>query len=272
MDNQQIDGAAPLAPAIIQPNANANANANAVNRIHVRVPPFWKLNPQLWFKQIEAQFANSAINNDLTKYNTIVGVIDSDVLTSVSDIVLDPPNINLYETLKQRLIKNFTDSDNKKLDQLLHDLTLGDTKPSDLLRRMRAISCGKVSDELLKTLWIQRLPATLQAILSSSSDQLPQLVIMADKIFDVTEISRIQAVSTSKPHDLVNVICNLEDKIESLQNDFRESRSSTKSTSRRRVVNLLEIDHNRYHNHDPNHPTQNFVGITTVTKTKQRNA
>lgn len=133
MDNQQIDGAAPLAPAIIQPNANANANA--VNRIHVRVPPFWKLNPQLWFKQIEAQFANSAINNDLTKYNTIVGVIDSDVLTYVSDIVLDPPNINLYETLKQRLIKNFTDSDNKKLDQLLHDLTcLASSYVSPILR------------------------------------------------------------------------------------------------------------------------------------------
>lgn len=133
MDNQQINGAAHFAPAIIQPNANANANA--VNRIHVRVPPFWKLNPQLWFKQIEAQFANSAINNDLTKYNTIVGVIDSDVLTYVSDIVLDPPNINLYETLKQRLIKNFTDSDNKKLDQLLHDLTcLASSYVSPILR------------------------------------------------------------------------------------------------------------------------------------------
>lgn len=88
MDNQRAAGlplanaqALPIVPPANLANAQANAAAipivqpvNQVNRIQAKVPPFWKLNPQLWFKQIEAQFSNSGIVNDLTKYNTIVGV------------------------------------------------------------------------------------------------------------------------------------------------------------------------------------------------------
>ena len=100
MDNQQVDG------DNIQHNVAPNQPMlnNSVNRIQIREPPFWKQNPQLWFRQIEAQFANSNIINDLTKFNTIVGVIESDILASVSDIVLNPPQANLYDTIKQCLI------------------------------------------------------------------------------------------------------------------------------------------------------------------------
>lgn len=87
-----------------QPDPQAHAQNNAVNRIQVKIPPFWKLNPALWFKQLEAQFANSGVNSQLTKFNTIVGVLESDVLSFVSDIVLNPPAANQYNTIKARLI------------------------------------------------------------------------------------------------------------------------------------------------------------------------
>jgi len=60
MDNQQpqVDGAAILPPPNINTpdNAQANNNAPALNRIQVRIPPFWNINPALWFRQIESQF------------------------------------------------------------------------------------------------------------------------------------------------------------------------------------------------------------------------
>lgn len=144
-NQQPVDGQAvpPIPPVqpIVQPFAQppvqpqvqqntGNVANNAVNRIQVRVPLFWKQNPLLWFRQLEAQFANSNIVNDVTKFNTIVGVIESDILTTVSDIVLKPPANNLYRAIKQRLIKEFADSDDKKLRCLLNDLTLGDLKPT----------------------------------------------------------------------------------------------------------------------------------------------
>ena len=56
---------------------------------------------------METQFYNSDITRDKTKYNTIVGVIDSDILSCVSDIVLNPPPSKKYVTIKERLIKRF---------------------------------------------------------------------------------------------------------------------------------------------------------------------
>lgn len=112
---------------------------------------------------MEAQFANSGIINNLTKFNnlTIVGVIESDILSSVSNIVLRPPANNPYDILKERLIKQFSESNSKKINTLLQDLQLGDMKPSNLLQKMCELSCDKVGDALLQELWIQRLPSTM---------------------------------------------------------------------------------------------------------------
>lgn len=84
-----------------------------IARVSIRVPPFWKANPALWFCQLEAQFENTGIQKDLTKYNTVVSSIESEILNQVSDIVLNPPVSNRYLALKKRLLDQFTDSDQK---------------------------------------------------------------------------------------------------------------------------------------------------------------
>lgn len=42
---------------------------------------------------------------------------------------------------------------------------MGDRKPSQFLRRLRALAQDKISDEVLGTLWLGRLPHNLQAVL-----------------------------------------------------------------------------------------------------------
>lgn len=129
----------------------------------------------------------------------------------------------MYEAIKERLIKQFTETDNKKLASLLNGITLGDMRPTDLLRKMRELSCNKVGDELLKTLQLQRLPITIQTVLSTSTEEINQLALLVDTMLDLTTAPTIQAVSQSQNNnfnDLVNVVCELEGKIENLRKVF----------------------------------------------------
>lgn len=240
-----------IVPPIV-PDAQAD-NAIAIQQVKIRLPPFWKQDPHLWFLQIEAQFTTSNIVADLTKFNTIVGNVDCDILTFVKDIIHNPPANNKYECIKTRLTAKFTASDNTKLKSLFNDLTLGDMKPSDLLLKMRDLSCGKVSDELLQTLWLQRLPTNIQSILACSADALPALTIMADKIFETSENNSIQGIASASEtkNDLTNVIYDLRDKIEVLQKDIHASkpriRSKSPNRNRSDKRSNQKYDHCWYH-------------------------
>lgn len=116
-NNQQVHQNQQQQVVIPSPQDQGNAQPqNIINRIQVKVPPFWKKNPQLWFRQLEAQFSNSNISSELTKFNTIVGVMESDILSTVSDLVLDPPATDMYKAIKARLIQQFAETDTKKIE------------------------------------------------------------------------------------------------------------------------------------------------------------
>ena len=102
-----------------------------VARVSIKAPPFWAPDPNLWFRQMEAQFQLSGVTNDSTKYFSIIAAIDAEVLQKVSDIILSPPTQNLYETLKTRIIEKFSASSSAKLHRLLHEVQLGDRRPSE---------------------------------------------------------------------------------------------------------------------------------------------
>lgn len=238
--NVEIDGA--------QRAANNN---DGIRTVQLKLPPFWKARPQLWFLQIEAQFQTNAIRADLSKYNHLVGKLDTDILDKVSDLVLSPPTDNKYIALKDRLIKEFSETERKKLKTLFAENSTEVSKPTELLRKMRDNTCGKVSDDLLKELWFNRLPQNIQSILSCSSEPLEQLSAMADKIYETMNSDSIQAFSSQHHQgdsDLAKQICNLEDKVESLQKEINKSKSRNRSPWRNR-------DNQRSSRQDVNQPT-----------------
>ncbi|XP_059225766.1 uncharacterized protein LOC131997911 [Stomoxys calcitrans] len=204
--------------------------------VSVKIPPFWRNNPALWFKQVESQFITSGITSDSTKFHTIVGSIDASVLSEVSDLILNPPETNMYETLKKSVQERFMDSEEKGLKRLLREMELGDKKPSTLLREMICLASGEVSDELLKTLWMQRLPKQTQAILSVSSESSSNLAAMADKISETAESWDVSAISSRKPtestqiQDLKAKIEEITKMIEAIANQLR-SRSKSRGRS-----------------------------------------
>ena len=166
-----------------------------VARVTAKLPPLWKNRIQIWFIQVESNFQLAGITCDLTMYNHVVAAIDPDTLSAVSDILISPPKENKYETLKKRLIQEYSQSETQKIRQLVSELQLGDEKPSHLLRKMRDLAGSSFNDEkFLKTLWLQRLPSEVQTILSVSSENVEKLATMADKILEVRADSSGPAV------------------------------------------------------------------------------
>ena len=99
-------------------------------------------------------------------------------MTEISDI--DPLATDRYAALKQ--VKSFADSAEKKLRKLLNEADLGVRRLSQLLRQMRDLAQNGVSEEVLKSLWLQHLLQQMQAILTAIKHELEKL---ADRITDV---------------------------------------------------------------------------------------
>ncbi|GFU57164.1 uncharacterized protein NPIL_537761 [Nephila pilipes] len=124
---------------------NETSDNSQIARVTVKPPPFWKHNPTLRFVRIEAQFDLAKISLYTTKFNYELSAIGSDILNSVSDLVLKPPENGKYEVLKKRLIKVHSESVASKIRTLLQGLELGDQRPSQLLTRMRSLTSVTIS-------------------------------------------------------------------------------------------------------------------------------
>ncbi|GFS49986.1 hypothetical protein NPIL_317151 [Nephila pilipes] len=91
------------------PNALNLDNPNTeINRVAVKPPISWRNEPKLWFLQLEAQFANSGILQDATKYNIADAILDEKVLDIVVDILSNPPENEKYDMLKKALLSRLT--------------------------------------------------------------------------------------------------------------------------------------------------------------------
>lgn len=221
----------------VKMTSSSSVQNAAVERVSVKVPPFWKTNPKLWFSQIESQFFTSKITVDATKFHTVVAAVESSILSQVSDIIINPPAERMYDTLKERLILQYSDSEQKRLKTLLMDIELGDKKPSTLLREMRDLSGGGLTDEMLKSLWLQRLPQQQQAILSvKGTDDVTNLATLADKINEVGDFSQSNIAETSSARSNSNIdkqIAELSKQVAELRNAIHHQ-SRPRSTSNQR--------------------------------------
>jgi len=168
-----------------------------VSKIAVRIPPFWPEEPELWFMQLEGQFTLCGITDDEAKYAHVLSKIEPTQAREIKDVITRPPTTDKYRTLKRILIQRLTDSQEQRIRQLLEREELGDRKPSQFLRHLCTLAGSTVPNDLLKTLWLGRLPAHMQAILATrTEDRLEDIADQADRIH---EIGARAMVATTTP-------------------------------------------------------------------------
>lgn len=241
------------------PNPNLNPGQAQVAVAAVKLPPFWKNNPALWFCQVESQFEVAGIRTDATKFNYIVGKVESNVLSQVSDIILNRPEANMYTTLKNRILQCFAESAESKLKRLLNEISLDGKRPSNLLREMKELAGAGVTDDVLKSLWMQRLPVQVQTVLAGSRENLIELSQLADRVIDVTYSSNVNVVDTNQNQDLtklfdqINILRSEISELRKSRSNDRENNSHSNNRSRSKSSNRRGICFYHYRFKDKAH-------------------
>ena len=158
--------------------------------VNLKLPPFWPADPELWFAQVEAQFACKRITAQRSKFDHVISSLSPEFAAEVRNLLLKPPTDNPYDALKEQLIRRRAASEQCRLQQLLTAEELGDRKPTQLLRRMQQLvgdRPGMIDGSFLQELFLQRLPYNVRMVLASSLDStsLDKLAEMANKIMEV---------------------------------------------------------------------------------------
>lgn len=200
-------------------------------RLSIKLPPFWPEKPEIWFYQIEAQFAIQNIVIENTKFDYLISQIEPKFIEHIWDIISNDAIKDKYTQSKERLLHTFKDSENKRMRTLLTGIELGDAKPSQLLRKMQALAGADISNTALKTLWLDKLPDYIKSVLVVSDEDISKLAVMADKIMDISSCKEVYTAHSSTDTTTQDRLSRLEQQIAALPAIIRRERSVSRSSN-----------------------------------------
>ncbi|KFD47494.1 hypothetical protein M513_11655 [Trichuris suis] len=128
--------------------------------VAVKLPPFWPHAPKLWFAQAEAQFHLRGITSSLTQFYYTIAALPDNVAADVDDL-LKPYGDSPYEHLKAQLLEPFSLTEDERFRSLLAASSIGDQRPSQMLREMRRLAGTMidVNGPFFRRLFLHRLPS-----------------------------------------------------------------------------------------------------------------
>ncbi|XP_043483456.1 probable serine/threonine-protein kinase nek1 [Leptopilina heterotoma] len=164
----------------------------------LKLPGFYHKEPSVWFAQVELLFNYARVNSERAKAGAVLAVLDFETVMTLSDLItLETPPADIYKQIKIRLISNFSVSSEARLRQLLKGELSEEGKPSLILNRIRALSQGKCSDEIIKTVFVDHLPANCRAALAlMETTDIDKLAELADRFVEASGPNCTQQVAT----------------------------------------------------------------------------
>ena len=77
--------------------------------VSVKLPQFWRQNPESWYETAKAQFTIANITADETKYTYALLAIDETAVTRTAAARGSAPSLNKYEALKNAFLEQYRD-------------------------------------------------------------------------------------------------------------------------------------------------------------------
>jgi hypothetical protein len=221
--------------------------------VHARIPPFFKASPEIWFMQLQSIFRSSRVTSSAAKFHLVVGSLDTKMLTILQDLLRNP-GPTPFETLKARILEEFSDTERQRVQHLLENEQLGDRKPSHFLHHLRALAGNLAADGIMKSLWLRGLPVRVQELLTVvNTDDIDDMARVADKAMEVHPQTTVSAVRTTR--EASNYDSFLHQEIRALRTQLAAlttkvdalSARVSRSKSRTRSVTPKRSDYCYYH-------------------------
>ena len=173
--------------------------SKAAQSMDARIPPFYDSAPTLWFQATENLFRLKNISSDHEQYLVAFSALQIPHLNKLRPDLDHLNALSSYQVLKQKLVDTFTRSNDDKLHELLYDVEPGDRLPTELLCHMRDLLGRNNSPEILRKLFLDKLPSdTRKLLILSPTDDLDELAKLADKISSYSRASSKNLRSTSQ--------------------------------------------------------------------------
>lgn len=172
----------------LAPPAASQQAAAATNTRVIRLPDFYQHDTKTWFNQVE-QILQAECQSEHQWKISLLRAIDTQTL-KVSGTDMSWP----YDQIKRQIITHFDQSDEQKLRELLSKQTLGDDKPSTVLRRMQHLAPG--DEKVVRFRFMEILPQQVKVVLATLADmELTKLAEAADKMVEQLQPSSATVAS-----------------------------------------------------------------------------
>lgn len=116
--------------------------------------------------QLESWLDINGVKGDHDRFLLLKMSIEPETYREVSTVLATAHPGHEFETLKSAIIKTFTDTESKRIQNLLSGIHLGDRRPSQLLAEMCNLYKG-TKDKIFEELFLSRLPGNVRGILVS---------------------------------------------------------------------------------------------------------
>ncbi|XP_064455133.1 uncharacterized protein LOC135366382 [Ornithodoros turicata] len=138
-------------------------------------------------RMLDALFCERSIPSRLSKFGYVLTHLPPEAAAEARNLIIRPHAEHPYDTLRDELIRRTALSSENRIRQLTSE-ELGDSRPTQLIRRMRGLAGNPTSeDTLLRELFLKRLPHNIRMILTSTEHaSLDDQAKMADRILDLT--------------------------------------------------------------------------------------
>ena len=147
----------------------------AVQRVSVKMPPFYRRNVAAWFRTLESQLKLARITSQATKFHHLVSHLPEDIAA----LLLTDSTPENYDNLKEEVVRVIEKSKQEKINDLFDITDIGDDKPSIFVRKLtsKMEQCGlSANDDEITQKLLRCLPPNVATPLRAFQDLPPSRV------------------------------------------------------------------------------------------------